>query len=121
MSRPLFSISNHHVESCGEAPAVDGDAQGKYFGYFANEHGEQAVYTYDVDTREATLRMGDTGWQVVHPVVSGRVDGLILTETELGWLRACWMATGGTAGHSPRTSRSASRSASGSTSRPCRS
>jgi hypothetical protein len=70
MSRPLFSISNHHVESCGEAPAVDGDAQGKYFGYFANEHAEQAVYTYDVDTREATLRMGDTGWQVVHPVVN---------------------------------------------------
>jgi len=70
--RPLFSVSNHHTESCGEPPAIDGDAAGKYLGYFANEHGEQAIYTYDFDTGEATLTMGDTGWQVTHPVVDGK-------------------------------------------------
>jgi hypothetical protein len=34
----------------------------RYVGYFANEHGEQAIYTYDFETGEATLRMGDSGW-----------------------------------------------------------
>jgi hypothetical protein len=50
--RPLFRVSNHHAESCGEPPAVDGDAQGKYVGYFANEHGEQAIYLFDFETGE---------------------------------------------------------------------
>jgi len=96
--KPLFSVSNHHhVESCNEPPTVNGDAPGTYVGYFANEHGEQAIYTYDFETREATLRMGDAGWHVAHRVVNGKVDGLLLTEAELTWLRACWMATGGLA------------------------
>ena len=59
-----------------------------------NEHGEQAIYTYDFETGEATLKMGDSGWQVVHPIVGGEVNGLLLTKAELTWLRACWMATG---------------------------
>lgn len=92
--RLLFSVSNHHTENCGEPTAIDGDAPGKYVGYFVNEHGEQAIYTYDSETGEATLKMGDSGWQVAHRVVNGEVDGLLLTKAELLWLRACWMATG---------------------------
>ncbi len=92
--RPLFSVSNHHTRSCGEALTVDGDTPGKYVGYFVNEHGEQAIYSYDFETGDATLKMGDSGWQVAHPVVNGEVDGLLLTKAELTWLRACWMATG---------------------------
>ncbi len=91
---PLFSVSNHHTGGCGEQPSIDGDAPGKYVGYFVNEHGEQAIYTYDFDTGEATLKMGDSGWHSAHPVVNGEVDGLLLTKAELTWLRACWMATG---------------------------
>lgn len=92
--RPLFRASNHHTGSCGEAPSIDGDQPGKYVGYFVNEHGEQSIYTYDVETDAATLRMGDSGWQAPRPVVNGEVDGLLLTKAELTWLRACWMATG---------------------------
>jgi hypothetical protein len=78
-----------------ELGRAGGRNPGKCLGYFANEHGEQAIYTYDFDTGEATLTMGDTGWQVTHPVVNGKAGGgLLLTEAELAWLRACWMATG---------------------------
>jgi hypothetical protein len=62
MREPLFTVSNHHTPSCGEPPAVDGDAAGAYVGYFANEYGEQAVYTYDHGTGAATIRMGDADW-----------------------------------------------------------
>jgi hypothetical protein len=91
---PLFTVSNHHTAACAEPPAVDGDAAGTYFGHFANEYGEQAIYTYDYETGEATLRMGDTGWHEVHRVKDGQAEGLVLTKTEAMWLRACWLATG---------------------------
>lgn len=95
MTRPLFSVSNHHVDGCGRPPEVDGDLPRTYVGYFANRFGEQCIYTYDHDTGAATLRMGDAGWEVSHVVANGVVEGLILNESEGAWLRACWMATGG--------------------------
>ena len=95
MDRLLFKVCNHHVGSCGEPPAVDGDAPGTYFGYFANEYGEQAIYTYDHESGEAALRMGDAGWQDVYPVVDGEVPGLVLNKAEAVWVLACWLATGG--------------------------
>ena len=91
----LFSVSNNHVEGSGDPPIIDGDQPGFYFGYFANEHGEQAIYVYDHETGEATLRMGDVGWSDVHHVVDGEVEDLLLTTAERAWLLACWMATGG--------------------------
>ncbi|MGE5785079.1 MAG: hypothetical protein ACM3ZE_10825 [Myxococcales bacterium] len=92
---PLFRVSNHHTAACGEPPTVDGDAPQAYFGYFANEYGEQAVYVYDTATGEATIRMGDTGWKLAHRVGDGRIEGTMLSKAEEAWLRACWMATGG--------------------------
>jgi len=89
----LFEVSNHHSVSCGKPPFVDGDAPRKHFSYFVNEHGEQAVYCYDYETGEATVGMGDGGWETAYPVVNGEVDGLLMTKPELLWLRACWMAT----------------------------
>ena len=71
--QPLFSVSNHHTEKCGEPPVIDGNAPGKYVGYFVNEHSEQAIYTYDFETGEATLKMGDAGWQFTYAVVNGEV------------------------------------------------
>ena len=56
---PLLTVSNHHGETCGEPPAVDGDAAETHVGYFENEYGEQAIYTYDAATGAATIRMGD--------------------------------------------------------------
>ena len=74
---------------------MDGDAAGTYVGYFANEYGEQAVYTYDHETGEATLQMGDAGWHDAYRVKDGQAEGLLLSKTEAMWLRACWLATGG--------------------------
>jgi hypothetical protein len=34
--------------------------------------------------------MGDSGWGEAHRVVDGRVDGIILTESETAWVRACF-------------------------------
>jgi hypothetical protein len=93
MSEPLFKVTNHHTDSCGEPPGIDGDTPNVYFGYFANQHGEQAIYLYDYSAREATVRMGDAGWDGVYRVVDGRAEGLMLNEAELTWLRACWLAT----------------------------
>ena len=92
MKPPLFRVSNHHVDDCGPPPAVNGDERGKYFGYFANPHGEQAVFVYDHQTDEASVRMGDAGWGDAHRVVDGRVEGIILSESEATWVRACWLA-----------------------------
>jgi hypothetical protein len=57
----LFRISNHHTDICGQPPAVDGDEPAKYHRYFANRYGEQAVFIYDTDTHQASVRMGDAG------------------------------------------------------------
>jgi len=90
---PVFKVSNHHTDNCGPAPAVDGDEAGKYYGYFANQFGEQAVFVYDYETDEASVRMGDIGWHDVHRVVEGRVEGVILNESEAAWIHACLLAT----------------------------
>ena len=92
LDSPLFRVSNHHTDQCGQPPAVDGDEPGKYYGYFANQYGEQAVFVYDYQTHEASVWMGDTDWGDAHPVVDGRVEGIILNEPEAAWIRACWLA-----------------------------
>ena len=92
--RPLFRVSNHHAQSCGQPPTLDGDAAGKYVGYFMNGYGEQAVYSYDRQTGEATIRTGDAGWEAAYPVVNGEVSDLKLPDAERTWLRACWLASG---------------------------
>src|SRR5262245_2235476 len=73
LDSPLFRVSNHHTDDCGQPPAVDGDEPGKYFGCFANQYGEQAVFVYDYQTHEAAAWMGHTDWGKAHPVVDGRV------------------------------------------------
>ena len=95
MRTPLFRVSNQHTAACGEPTAVDGDAAGTYVGYFMNEYGEQAIYTYEHETDEATVRMGDAGWHDAHRVADSQAEGLVLTKAEAMWLRACWLATGG--------------------------
>ena len=36
--------------------------------------------------------MGDSGWREFHRVVDGQAEGVILTESEAAWIRACWLA-----------------------------
>ena len=94
MPEPLFKVSNRHAASCGGPPAVDADVPGEYHGYFINEHGEQTIYVYDHATGEATIRMGDAGWNNVLRVVDGRVAGVTVDRAEAAWIRTCWLATG---------------------------
>lgn len=89
---PLFRVSNHHVAASGQPPHVDGDEPGRYVGYFQNEHGEQAVFVYDRESRQGTVRLGDANWETSYKVIEGRAAGLILGEYEALWLRACWLA-----------------------------
>ena len=100
---PLFRVSNHHGPDAGQPPALNGDAPHLYHSYFENMFGEQSIFVYDWQARQAILWSGDAGWQP-YPVVNGRVPDLKLREEELtlraepqdeAWLRACWQAVRG--------------------------
>jgi hypothetical protein len=89
----IFQVRNHHTESCGTPPHFD-DPPGVYLSYYENRHGEQNIFLYDYQTKEAFLYMGDAGWERPRKVVEGgRIPGLIYGEDEAAWLFACWMAT----------------------------
>jgi hypothetical protein len=89
---PLFWVRNHHTTACGSPPNIDDLSQSQYLGYFENQYGEQAVFVYDRDSHQGILYLGDAGWETPHAVVDGAVPELILSDTELRWLRACWRA-----------------------------
>jgi hypothetical protein len=90
--RRLFSVSNHHVSDAGHPPTVEGDAPNTYHGYFENRYGEQSLFVYERESGRCSLWCGDAGWGEPHPVIDGRVPGLVLAPEELAWLRACWTA-----------------------------
>ena len=89
---PLFAVRNHHSAECGTPPRIDDRRSSQYLGYFENQYGEQAMFVYDRDSRQARVYLGDAGWEVPHAVVEGAVPDLILSETERLWVRACWQA-----------------------------
>ena len=88
----LFAVTDHHHESCGTPPQVDTSDRNKYFGYFENPHGEQAVFIYDYTTKTATLQTGDCGWDQIFEIHDGQIVDLILNGPERRWLEACWHA-----------------------------
>ena len=92
MSEPLLKIRNHHAAACSDPPIVASDESDCYIGYFENRYGEQWIFTFDRETRKATLRGGDVGWNSECNVVDGKVADLILGNDEQFWLGACWMA-----------------------------
>ena len=89
---PIFWVTNHHGVSAGQPPHVDGDAPGKYYGYFQNEHREQAIFIYDYTTHTGTLWLGDYSWEHPVSVVDGDAPELVLSNEERMWLHACWNA-----------------------------
>lgn len=93
MSEPLLKIRNHHSLSCGDPPIIDDDSDQCYVGYFENIHGEQWIFTLDRRTGTSTVRGGDAGWNSVFNVIDGIAEGLVITEDEQLWLRACWSAS----------------------------
>ena len=88
----LFHVRNHRSAASGTPPHIDDLHSGQYRGYFENDYGEQAIFVYDRDSSQAVLYLGDAGWQTPHAVVDGGVPDLVLSETELQWVHACWQA-----------------------------
>ncbi len=99
---PLFTVSNHHV-SGEKPPMIDGDEPNTYHSYFENQYGEQSLFVFRRDAKEAKVYSGDAGW-TAFPVVDGQVPGLILAPDEAVWLSACLLAIGSVASTSPRRS-----------------
>lgn len=88
----IFTVRNNHAPSCGTPPAVDTSTQGKYCGYFENEHREQFIFEYDYDTKKATLWGGDIGWERPVSVTDPQKPNVVLGKAEWLWLQSCWMA-----------------------------
>jgi hypothetical protein len=93
LKTPILTVFNNHIESCGRPPSfLSSDG---YIGYFQNQFSEQWLFKYDRATSCGSLRGGDTGWEVIHEVKDGLVEGLVLAAPEAFWLAACWAeATG---------------------------
>ncbi len=53
--KPLFTVSNHHTDSCGRPPAINGDRPNSYHGYFENTFGEQFIFVYNTETGKTEL------------------------------------------------------------------
>jgi hypothetical protein len=88
----IFQVKNKHKVSAGKPPQIDGNVKGKYHGYFENEHGEQAIFVYDRETKSGVVWLGDAGWEKPYKVIDGLAPELILSEQEGMWLQACWNA-----------------------------
>lgn len=88
----VFTVNNRHVAQCGRPTGIDGNVRGRYFGYFENEHGEQAVFVYEYGKEEGTLFLGDLNWEKPIRVVDGRAPEVTPTYEEGQWLLACWKA-----------------------------
>jgi hypothetical protein len=91
---PLFSVENNHSADCGTPPSINNDDRNVYIGYFQNEHGEQWVFTFDIEKRVGELRGGDASWKplAVMGVGGGPHVDMTLNEPEKTWLEACWKA-----------------------------
>ncbi len=84
-AEPILTIYNQHTAQCGTPPSFSKESPALYVGYFENPFGEQWIFTFDRETRQASWRGGDAGWANVHVVPDGRVDGLIPAPEEAAW------------------------------------
>lgn len=86
----IFSVGNKHKATSGQAPQIDGNIKGKYYGYFENEYGEQIIFVYDYTIKSGIVWMGDAGWEKSYKVIDGLVPELNLSDREETWLQVCW-------------------------------
>ena len=85
----LFQAVNNHGESSGRPPKIEARLPGKYYGYFQNEYGEQAIFVFDYSTQTGTLWVGDNSWEEPVHVTDGKATDLILARNEQLWLQCC--------------------------------
>jgi hypothetical protein len=88
----LVRLTNHHASV---APVIE-ERPGRYLGYFENKFGEQLVFVHDDGEPEATVFLGDVGWEPRRVSDGGGlpdVGDLILNGEERAFVAACWIAT----------------------------
>lgn len=86
---PVMTALDHHPDSAPLASTVVAD-DGTYVGYFEDEFGCQALFTYPRFRGPGTLRIGQRGWEREYPVDGGQANGVTLSRTAARWLRSCW-------------------------------
>jgi hypothetical protein len=92
MPTPILTLYNRHTPNSGTPPTLNNTGLNLYFGYFENPYQEQWIFTFDRETRTATLRGGDADWEKTYIVEDGRVADLILGPEEAAWVQVCWVA-----------------------------
>ncbi len=88
----LMRLSNHHASL---APVIE-ERPGRYLGYFENKFGEQLVFVHDDGQPDATVLLGDVGWEPCRVSDAGGLPDagdLILNDEERAFVNACWIAT----------------------------
>lgn len=86
----LFSVNNHHHNSCGIHDVVNGD-DGNYHSYFENSHGEQWLFIGNRQTNDMFVYGGDLVWHNEY-LVSTKGSNINLSEDETLWLFSCYIA-----------------------------
>jgi len=92
----LFQISNHQSEDCGDPPQLPDDLDtGPYWrSYFENKYGEQWLFLYNEETKEAAIHSGDCGWK--HKLGVKRVPAKVLYASSMGPLEGQFVLAGKT-------------------------
>jgi hypothetical protein len=88
----LMRLSNRHAS----VAAVIEERPGRYLAYFENKFGEQLVFVHDDGESDATVLLGDVGWEPRRVSEAGGlpdVDDVILNDEERAFVSACWIAT----------------------------
>jgi hypothetical protein len=88
----LMRLRNRHVP----VAAVIEERPGRYLAYFENRFGEQLVFVHDDGESDATVLLGDVGWEPRRVSDGGGqpdVGDLILNDEERAFVNACWIAT----------------------------
>ncbi|HEB30600.1 MAG TPA: hypothetical protein ENI15_06960 [Spirochaetes bacterium] len=62
----------------------------KYIAEFTNEYGEDWVFEYDYSTGNGVIKGSDVDWNE-YPIIDGKALGLVLAQSEIEWLRSCWL------------------------------
>ena len=76
-------LSNRHAS----VAAVIEERPGRYLAYFENKFGEQLVFVHDDGESDATVLLGDVGWEPRRVSDAGGlpdVEDLILNDEERG-------------------------------------
>ena len=89
MRDDIFTIENSHIKASGKIPRID--KEGKYLGYYENEHREQFFFIGDHERKKAIIRGGDFGWEEEIEISLGMTKfDFIFSNSEIIWISSCF-------------------------------